>query len=159
MAKSLFGFNETVTFPVADSDWGIVTHAGLFNEDGELLVKIVLDDGGTRAVTAGDCVKVSLNTGFSELDSSSFCDSDKKSVPIYEPFTMDVTYDDGGIMVACPFCGETYVREIIEKKFVKGQWKTRTTYYYKCGTSKTVGDYKVKKPRVRISKNCVGFTK
>ena len=59
----------------------------------------------------------------------------------------------------CPFCDEPKVRSITEKKLVKGQWKTRTTYYYKCGTSKTVGNYKVKKPRVRIGKGCVGFKK
>ena len=77
----------------------------------------------------------------------------------YKPFTITARYGEEGDMEFCQFCDEPKVREVTEKKLVKGRWKTRTTYYYKCGTSKTVGDYKVKKPRVRISKNCVGFKK
>ena len=76
----------------------------------------------------------------------------------YKPFTIDVKYEEDN-MSECQFCGEPKIREITEKKFVKGQWKTRTTCYYKCGTSKTIGTYKVKNPRERIGKGCVGFRK
>ena len=157
--------NFNIDFPAATSDWGTITSVGLYDEKGERLLDFALERGTT--INAGDTLNFSGDISFAgggaspcAVSSGGRGGAGHTGTYIYNyNATYPKTEEETMMTDVCQFCGEDKVRELTERKLVKGMWEIRITYYYKCGTSKTAGDYKVKKPRVRVSKGCVGFKK